>query len=242
MLSYFKIPRSHSIVFLPRLFALLRRIAEPIPFLPPSFTPPEISLFRETSIAITPSKTQKVVPTPVGRKYSIASSLLTSFLSITLTYLLFPVASLAVTTPLISSLLLPLSPSLALGRCFRTWILISYQFYWLSLFLCYSAPTNVILTSIFKKLVGMTFYFDSHCPSAEEYSSLSPSSSAALFTSLTLNAAKFFIPFGRIKRHPKAWWSAEVENAVSERCKTRSSDSIGALFRVLLSSSQSQEI
>ena len=75
----------------------------------------------------------------------------------------------------------------------------------------------------------MTFYFDSHCPSAEEYSSLSISSAAALFASLALNAAKSSIPFGRIKRHPKAFGSAEVEDAVSERCKTKSSDSIGAL-------------
>ena len=83
----------------------------------------------------------------------------------------------------------------------------------------------------------MTFYFDSQCSSAEEYSSLSLCntlslsllSAAALFTSLTLYVAKFFIPFGRIKRIPKAWWSAEVKDAVSERCKTRSSDSIGAL-------------
>ena len=58
-------------------------------------------------------------------------------------------------------------------------------------------------------------YFDSHCPSAEDYSSLS--SAAALFTSLALNAAKSSIPFGRIKRPPKAWWSAEVEQAVGER-------------------------
>ena len=92
---------------------------------------------------------------------------------------------------------------------------------------CYSAPTNVTLPSIFRKLVGMTFYFDSHCPSAEEYSSLS--SAAAFFTSLTLNAAKSSIPFGRIKRYPKACGSAEVEVAVSKRWKTRSSDSIGAL-------------
>ena len=63
------------------------------------------------------------------------------------------------------------------------------------------------------------FYFDSHCSSAEEYSSLSLSSAAALLTSLALNAAKFSIPFGRIKRHPKAWWSPEVESAVSERRK-----------------------
>ena len=56
-----------------------------------------------------------------------------------------------------------------------------------------------------------TFYFNSHCPSAEEYSSLSLSSAAALFSSLALNAAKSSIPFGRIKRPPKAWWSAELD-------------------------------
>ena len=66
---------------------------------------------------------------------------------------------------------------------------------------------------------GFASYFDSHCPSAEEYSSLSLSSAAAFFTSLTLNAAKSSIPFGRIKRPPKAWWSAEVEQVVSERRK-----------------------
>ena len=60
-------------------------------------------------------------------------------------------------------------------------------------------------------------YFDSHCPLPEEYSSLS--SAAALFTSLALNAAKSSIPFGRIKRPPKAWWSAEMESAVNERRK-----------------------
>ena len=64
---------------------------------------------------------------------------------------------------------------------------------------------------------GFASYIDSHCPSAEEYSSLSLSSAAALFTSLALNAAKSSIPFGRIKRPPKAWWSAEVEEAVGER-------------------------
>ena len=61
------------------------------------------------------------------------------------------------------------------------------------------------------------FYFNYHCPSAEEYSSLSLSSAAALFASLTLNAATSFILFCRIKRHSKAWWSVEVEEAVSER-------------------------
>ena len=61
-------------------------------------------------------------------------------------------------------------------------------------------------------------YFDCHCSSPEEYSSLSLSS-AAVFTSLALNAAKSSIPFGHIKRYPKAWWSAEVKGAVSERRK-----------------------
>ena len=62
-------------------------------------------------------------------------------------------------------------------------------------------------------------HIDSHCPSAEEYSFLSLSSAAAFFTSLALNAAKSSIPFSRIKRPPKAWWSPEVEEAVSERRK-----------------------
>ena len=66
---------------------------------------------------------------------------------------------------------------------------------------------------------GFASYFDSHCPSAEEYSFLSLLSAAALFTSLTLNAAKSSIAFDRIKHPPKAWWSAEVESAVSERRK-----------------------
>ena len=66
---------------------------------------------------------------------------------------------------------------------------------------------------------GFASYFDSHCPSAEEYSSLSLSSTTAFFTSLALNAAKSSIPSGCIKRPPKAWWSAEVEEAVSERRK-----------------------
>ena len=62
------------------LFAPPQRMAEPIPFLPPSFSPPEISSFWETSIAITPSGTQEVLPTPAGRKYLTGSFLLTSFL------------------------------------------------------------------------------------------------------------------------------------------------------------------
>ena len=55
------------------------------------------------------------------------------------------------------------------------------------------------------RLNDFAFYFDSHCPSAEEYLSLFLSSAVALFTSLLLNATKSSIPFSHIKRHPKAW-------------------------------------
>ena len=122
-------------------------------------------------------------------------------------------------SPLTSPLLPPLWPFLAAGGCFRTWVLITYQSFYLPLSRQSFAPTSVPLPSTFRKLAGMTLLFDSHCPSAEEYSSFTLSSAAALFTSLALNAAKSSISFGRIKRPPKAWWSAEVESAVSERRK-----------------------
>ena len=47
------------------------------------------------------------------------------------------------------------------------------------------------------------FYFDSHCPSAEEYSSLS--STAALFTSLTLNALLTIGYFGQTALSLSLW-------------------------------------
>ena len=89
-------------MFVLPLFALLRRIVKPISFLPLFFSPRQISLFWETSIAITASRTQKVLPTAVGRQHSIGSSPLTSSPSMTLTYLLFPIAPLAVAPPLTS--------------------------------------------------------------------------------------------------------------------------------------------
>ena len=68
------------------------------------------------------------------------------------------------------------------------------------------------------------YYFDFHCPSAEEYTSITLSSAAAaaaaaLFTYLALTAAKFSIPFGRVKRQSQAWWSTEVEEAGGETPK-----------------------
>ena len=194
-------------MFMLPLFALLRRMAEPTPFLTPFFPPPEISSFWCTSIAITPSGTQEVLLTPVGRKYSTGSSPLTSSPSMTLTYLLFSIAPLAV-APLLTYPLLPLLlPFLAHGRCFRTWVLITYQFFYLFLSLSLVFRSDERPPSFnFQKARwdGSASCFDSHRPSAEEYSSLSLSSAAAaLFTYLALNAAKSSIPFDRIKRYLK---------------------------------------
>ena len=127
--------------------------------------------------------------------------------------------SMTLTHPPFSIALLPLLlPFLAPGRCFRTWVLTTYQFFYPSVSPVFR-PDERHLSFNFQKACWDDFaiYFDFHCPSAEEYLSLS--SAAALFTSLALNAAKSIIPFGCIKRPPKAWWSAEVESAVSERRK-----------------------
>ena len=102
-----------------------------------------------------------VLPTPAGRKYSTGSSPLTSFPLMTLTHPPFSIASLAVAplavAPLLTSPLLPvLLPFLAPGRCFRTWVLTTYQFFYLSLSLWLIAPMSVPLPSTFKKLAGMT--------------------------------------------------------------------------------------
>ena len=136
----------------------------------------------------------------------------------TLTYLLFSTAPLAFAPPLTFPSLPPLPTSLAPGRCYRTWVLIIFQFFYLSHFLRSFALTNVPILQFSESSLGWLCFL-LHRPSAEEHSSIFLSSAASVFTSLALNAAKSSIPFGRIKRAPKAWWSAEVESAVSERCK-----------------------
>ena len=137
------------------LFAPPQRMAEPIPFLPPFFPHPEISSFWGTSIAITRFGTQEVLPTPAGRKYLTGPSLLTSSHSMTLTHPLFSIAPLAVAPLLTSPLLLLLLLFLAPGRCFKTWVLTTYQFFYLSLSPRSFAPTSAPLPSIFRKLAGM---------------------------------------------------------------------------------------
>ena len=122
----------------PPLFTPPQRMAEPIPFLPP----PEISSCWRTSIAITPFGTQESLPTPAGRKYSTGSSPLTSSPSMTLTHPPFSIAPLAVAPLLTSPLPPPLLPYLALGRCYRTLVLTTYQFFYLSLSLRSFAPTS----------------------------------------------------------------------------------------------------
>ena len=139
----------------PLLFAPPQRMAEPIPSLAPFFPPSEISSFWGTSIVITRSGTREVLPTPVGRKYSTGSSPQTSSPLMTLPHPLFSIAPLAVAPLLTSPLLLLLLLFLAPGRCFRTWVLITYQFFYLSLFPRSFAPTSVPLPSIFRKLAGM---------------------------------------------------------------------------------------
>ena len=138
------------------LFAPPQQMAEPTPFLPPSFPPSEISLSWGISIAITPSGTLEVLSTPVGKKYSTGSSLLTFSPAMTLIHPLFYIAPLAVALPLTSPLLPLLWPFLALGRCYRTWVLTIYQFFQLSLSLQSYAPTSVSRPSIFRRLPGMT--------------------------------------------------------------------------------------
>ena len=198
---------------MPPLFAPPQRMAEPIPSLPPFFPHPEISSFWGTSIAITLFGTQELLPTRAGRKYSTGSFRQTSSPSMTLTHPPFSIAPL-LTSPLLLLLLLFLAP----GRCFRTWVLTIYQFFYLSLSLRSFAPTSVPLPSIFRKLAGMALP-----PTLTLTVLLQRNTRLFLFslqlisTSLALNAAKSSIPFGRIKRPPKAWWSAEVEQAVGER-------------------------
>ena len=102
-----------------------------------------------------PSGTQKGTFDPDG-KYSTGPSPPTSFSSMTLTHSPFSIAPLAV-APLLTSPLLPLFlPFLAPGRCFRTWVLTTYQFFYLSHSPWSFAPTSVLLPSIFKKLAGIT--------------------------------------------------------------------------------------
>ena len=152
-----------------------------------------------TSIVIAPSGTQKVLQNPMERKYPISSPPI-SFLSMTLTRQLSP-------SPFWQLLLSDIS---FLCSCFW-YVLQDLSFNHLSILLTLPlsplfrfrvrSPSFNFLKASWNKFA---FYFDSRCPPAEEYSTLSLSSGATLFTSLTLNAVKFSISFGHVKGQTQA--------------------------------------
>ena len=137
------------------LFALLRRMAEPTPFLPPFFHPPEISSFWGLQLLSPPIGLKRYVQPSWGKVFVwVISSDLLPLNDSDLPFLLHRLSS-SRSSPNIS-FLPSLSPFPAPGRCFRTWVLISYQFFYLSLSLRSFTPTSFPLSSIFRKLAGMT--------------------------------------------------------------------------------------
>ena len=117
----------------------------------------------------------------MGRKYSTGSSFLISSPSTTLTYLLISIATLAI-VPLLTYPLLPLLALSCSCEVLRDLgsdhlpILLSSP---LSPVFC---PNERPSSFNFQKARwdGFAFYFDYHCPFAEEYSSLSLYSAATL--------------------------------------------------------------
>ena len=193
------------LIVVPPLFAPPRRMVEPTPFLPPFFPSSRNLLILGDFNCHHPIWDSRDTSAPSGEEvfdWVISSDLLALNVNDTPTLLhrssgshsspdisfvpssLVPSCSWKVLQDLGSDLL-PILLSVPLSPVFR--------------------PNERLLSFNFQKTRwdGFASYFDSHCPSAEEYSSLSLSSAAALFTSRALNAAKSSIPFGRIKRYPQ---------------------------------------
>ena len=196
-------------------------MAEPTPFLSLFFPSSEIFSFWGSSIAITRFGTQELLPILAGRKYLTGLSLLTCSHSMTLTHPPFFYRSYS---SRYSPNIFFASSSLALSCFWGVLQGLGSDDQAILLFVPLSPvfrPNERPASFKFQKAPwdGFASYFDSHCASAEEYSFFSPFSAAALFTFLAQIAAKSFIPFGRIKRPPEAWWSAKVESAVNERRK-----------------------
>ena len=97
--------------------------------------------------------------------------------------------------------------------CFGIWALITFQFLLPFLFLYSHTPTIVLLPSIFRKLVGMTFLFNRFILFFCVEILLS---ATALFIPLALHTAKYSILVGRDQRQPQVWLSSEVEDGVRE--------------------------
>ena len=64
-------------------------------------------------------------------------------------------------------------------------------------------------------------YIAEHLPSLD-FDALNIHQAAHSFSLFLVEAAKASIPFGRLGRSPKAWWSQEAESAVRERRRARS--------------------
>ena len=177
---------------MPPLFAPLRRTAEPTSFLPPFFSPPENSSFWGTSIAITPSGTQRTTSDTSGNEvfdWVISSDLLPFNDPDTPT--LLHRSSGSCSTPDMS-----FAPSSLALSC--SWEMLhdlgsDHLPILLSVILSPVFHPNERPPSFnFQKAHwdDFAYYFDSHCPSAAEYSSFFLCSAAALFISLALNPAK----------------------------------------------------
>ena len=133
-------------------------MAEPIPFHPPFFPPPEISSFWETSTAIHPLWYSRDTSNPLQEVFDwVISSDLLPLNDPDIPTLLHH-SSGSCSSPDIS-FPLSLSPSLAPGRCFRTWVLTTYQFFYLSLSPRSFTSTSILLPSTFRKLAEMTLLF-----------------------------------------------------------------------------------
>ena len=130
-------------------FALLRRMAQPTPFLSPFFLPSSRDLFILGDFNCH-HPLRNLMGTSDLRGEEVFDWVISSDLpSMTLTY---PLSSIApsLTSPLLS----PLLPFLAHGRCFRTWVLITYQFFYLSLSLRSFTPTNVPFLQFLESSLG----------------------------------------------------------------------------------------
>ena len=149
--------KSSSVSFLnvyAPLFAPPQRMAEPIPSLSP-ILPSSRNLFILGDFNCHhPLWDSRGTSDPCREEvfdWVISSDLLPSM---TLTHPLFSIAPLAV-APLLTSPLLPLLLLfLAPGRCFRTWVLTIYQFFYLSLSLRSFAPTSVPFLQFSKSSLG----------------------------------------------------------------------------------------
>ena len=192
------------------LFNLLRRIVEPNPFLLCSPFLQNFFLFWGTSIVMIVFATKEVLQTLVGKKHSIGSFYLLFINPDSPTFLhrasgsrSYPKVSFDSSFP-------------ALGWCFQTWALITFQFFLPSFFLHSPSRISVLLYSTSRKLVRMTLLFiNIHTVFLQRNTSFF--SIVILFSSLALNAVKSSTPFGRNQHQPQAWWPFDVGEAEKER-------------------------